>query len=304
MWSAFKYGILKLNSNLKFLIFLWILNLAFAAILTGPIYGLLKESLLHNIRGEELTLSFDYQWFTEFKYTYNEALQSLPSILIIVGVVYVLIQVFFMGGIYEILNSEARKNRFIDFFYGCVRYFFRFFKVFLISLICYGGLYYLNLIYIKYIQLVTYSTESQFIIMAANSIRYLLIAALFGIMNIIFDYVRIRIVVHQSYDTLRDLWLTFKFLIKNFWTVSSLFWFIASIGAVIFLSYALIDNFLNPTSYLTIILLIFIRQFYLIGKIWVKLLFSSCQLELYKEINSSAAEVVEVSEIEMPVKGA
>jgi uncharacterized membrane protein YesL len=140
--------------------------------------------------------------------------------------------------------------------------------------------------------------------MAANSIRYLLIAALFGIMNIIFDYVRIRIVVHQSYDTLRDLWLTFKFLIKNFWTVSSLFWFIASIGAVIFLSYALIDNFLNPTSYLTIILLIFIRQFYLIGKIWVKLLFSSCQLELYKEINSSAAEVVEVSEIEMPVKGA
>jgi hypothetical protein len=304
MWSAFKYGILKVNSNLKFLIFLWIINLAFAAILTGPIFGLLKESLFHNIRGEELTLSFDFQWFMEFKYTYNEALQSLPNILIMVGIIYVLIQVFLMGGIFEVLNSEARKNHFIDYFYGCVRYFFRFFKVFLITLVCYGGLYYLNQIYIKYIQVITYSTESQFVIMAANIIRYLLIAAIFGVLNIIFDYVRIRIVVHQSYETLKDLWLTFKFLIKNFWTVSSLFWMVACSGLVIFLLYSLIDNFFNPTSYLTIILLIFIRQFYLIGKIWVKLLFCSCQLELYKEINSSAAEAVEVSEIEMPLKGA
>lgn len=304
MWSAFKYGILKVNSNLKFLIFLWIINLAFAAILTGPIYSLLKESLFHNIRSEEMVLSFDYQWFTEFKYSYAEALQSLPNILIIVGIIYVLIQVFLMGGIYEILNSEARRNHFIDYFYGCVRYFFRFFKVFLIALICYGGLYYLNQIYIKYIQVITYSTESQWVIIAANSIRYLLIAALFGIMNIIFDYVRIRIVVHQSYDTFKDLWLTFKFLIKNFWQVSSLFWLIVAIGLVIFILYTLVDNFLNPTSYLTIILLIFIRQFYLIGKIWVKLLFSSCQLEFYKEINSAAAEAIEVSEIEMPMKGA
>jgi len=303
MWSAFKYGILKVNSNLKFLIFLWVINLAFAAILTGPIYGLLKESLFHNVKAEELTLSFDYQWFTEFRYSHNEALQSLPNILIMVSIIYVLIHVFLMGGIFEILNSQSRKNHFIDYFYGCVRYFFRFFKVFLIALACYGALYYLNQIYISYIQIITNNSESQFLVVTANVIRYLLIAALFGILNIIFDYVRIRIVVHQSYDTLKDLWLTFKFLIKNFWQVSSLFWLIVSINLVIFIAYSLIDNFFNPTGYITIILLIFIRQFYLLGRIWVKLLFSSCQLELYKEINSSIAEPVEVSEIEMPLKG-
>lgn len=303
MWNALKHGILKVNSNLKFLIFLWIMNLAFAAILTGPIYALLKESLFHNAKAEELALSFDFLWFIEFKHSYAETLQSLPNILIMVSIIYVLIQVFLMGGIYEILNSEARKNHFIDYFYGCVRYFFRFFKVFLISLACYGALFYLNQIYIKYIEVITLNIESQFIVIAVNSVRYLLIAAIFGFLNIVFDYVRIRIVVHQSYETLKDLWLTFKFLIKNFWTVSSLFWLISAIGLAIFIGYALIDNFMEPTTYFTIILLIFIRQFYLIGKIWVKLLFSSCQLELYKEINSSLTEPVEVSEIEVPLKG-
>jgi len=303
MWSAFRYGLLKVNSNLKFLIFLWIINLSFAAILTGPIYGLLKDSLFYNLKAEDLSLSFNFLWFIEFKYTYQEVLKSIPNVMIMVGIIFVLIQVFLMGGIYEIFNSDARKNHFIDYFYGCVRYFFRFFKVFLISLICYAGLYYLNVAYIQYIDVLTQNTESQLVIIIANSFRYLLIAALFGILGIIFDYVRVRIVVNQSYDTLEDLWLTFKFLIKNFWTVSSLFWFIAFIGLIIFLIYALIDNFIEPTNYFTIILIIFIRQFYLIGKIWVKLLFASCQIELYKEITSPTIEVTEVSEIDVPLKG-
>lgn len=303
MWNAFKYGLLKVNSNLKFLIFLWIINLAFAAILTGPIYGLLKEALYHNINAEDLSLSFDFLWFIEFKHNYNDVLKSIPNIMITVGIIYVLIQVFLMGGIYEIFNSDAKKNHFIDYFYGCVRYFFRFFIIFLISLICYGALYYLNAIYIQYIEIITQNTESQLVIIIANSFRYLLIAALFGILGIIFDYIRIRVVVNQSYDILNDLWLTFKFLIKNFWEVSSLFWLIAFIGLIIFLLYALIDNLLEPNNYFTIILIIIIRQLYITGKIWVKLLFASTQIELYKEITSPTVEVTEISEIDVPLKG-
>jgi hypothetical protein len=300
--NAFKSGLLKVNANLKFLILVWIINLSFAALLTGPIYILLKESLSKSVLGMQIIHSFDIQWFAELEYRFSDIIKFMPTILIMVGIIYALIQVFLVGGVLEVLNSKASKNLFIDFFYGCVRYFFRFFKVFLISLVCYAGLYYLNLVYIKYIEISSITSESQFVQILANSIRYIVIIVLFGILNIIFDYVRIRIVVNQSYRIFEDIWFTFKFIIKNFFNVSLLFLLLASIGTGIFLLYALIDTIFNPDTVLLIILLFFIRQIYIVGKIWTKLLFYSTQLELFKELTAPVIPL-EAHEINIPVKG-
>jgi hypothetical protein len=263
---------------------------------------MLKDSLTRNFWSERLVQSFDFQWFIEFEYKFHNTLKNVPIFLILVGIIFVLIQAFLAGGILEVLNSKSTKNLFIDFFYGCVRYFVRFLKVFLISIVCYAGLYYLNLIYIRYVDILTYNTESQLVVIIATTARYLLIAVLFGILNIIFDYVRIRIVVHQSYNTFEDIWLTFKFLIKNFIKVFSLFWFIAIVGLIIFLCYFFIDNIYNPTTFILIFIMFLIRQIYITGKIWVKLLFYSCQLELYREITAQVIPV-EASEINVPSKG-
>jgi hypothetical protein len=122
---------------------------------------------------------------------------------------------------------------------------------------------------------------------------------MFGILSMFFDYVRIRIVVTQSYDTLMDIWLTFKMIIKNFFKLSFLYWFVAFIGLIIFLLYFTIDNVFNPNTFLLIVLLLIIRQAYIGAKIWVKLLFYSSQLEMYKEITASIVRL-EASEINLP----
>jgi hypothetical protein len=302
LFNAFKYGLLKVNSNLKFLILLLAINLACAVVLTGPVYLLLNESLTRNMQAAKLVQSFDFQWFIEFEYKFHDSLKFIPIILILVGSAFALIQVFLTGGILEIFNSKEERNSFIDFFYGCVRYFFRFFVIFLIAVICYACLYYLNLAYIRYIDYLTYKTEAQFTIIIANSLRYIIIAFLFGSLNIIFDYTKISIVVNQSYKIFTELWMSFKFIIKNFLTVSALFWLVAAIGLSVFLTYGFIDNFLNPNTFLLVLLLFFIRQIYITGRIWVRLLFYSCQTELYREITAPIIPV-EASEIQFPMKG-
>ena len=198
--SSFKYGLAKVNSNLKFIILLLIVNISFAILLTGPVYLLLDDSLSRSLLGSSLIKSFDIQFFIELEYNNRDTIKFFPTIILLVGIIYAFIQIFLTGGIFEILNSNEKKNLFIDFFYGCVRYFYRFFIVFILSIICFGILYYLNLIYIEYINILTFKTESNTVLIMANISRYVIIAILFCFLNMVFDYVKISIVVKQSHN--------------------------------------------------------------------------------------------------------
>ena len=303
MRKAIKRGLLRVNSNLKYVVLFWGVNTVFSILLTGPIVLFLKESLQHNVQADKLTETFNYLWFLELNYQFKEIIETLPTILIMAGIIFVLVQVFLFSGIYQILSGEAEKNHFIDLFYGCVRYFYRFFKVFLISVVCYIGLYYVNIIYLNYTEILSMNSESEFLIILLNLLRYSTIIFIFGILNLIFDYFRIRIVIHQNYNVLKDLWLSFKFVIKNFWRVSTLFWFFAALGLLLSILHTQINNYFNPTSYITIFAIFIVNQIFIFTKIWTKLLFISSQIEFYRRIILASARTVKVVQVEIPLQG-
>jgi hypothetical protein len=303
MRKAIKLGLLRVNSNLKYVILFWGINTVFAILLTGPIFLFLRESLQHSVQAEKLIEGFDYLWFLELNYVFSEIIKALPTILVMAGIIFLLVQVFLSGGIYQILSGEARKNLFIDFFYGCVRYFYRFFKIFLISVICYIGLYFVNIIYLNYIDILSINSESEFLIILFNLLRYFTIIILFGTLNLIFDYVRIRIVIYQNYNVLKDLWLSFKLIVKKFWRVSILFWFFVSFGFLIFIIHTQLDNYFNPTNYIYIFIIFIMHQIYIITKIWIKIFFISSQMEFYRHLMLSSAKAIKLVQIEMPLQG-
>ena len=303
MRKAIKLGLLRVNSNLKYVMLFGMVNITFAILLTGPIFIFLKESLLHSVKAEELTEAFDYLWFVELNYTFREIIMALPSILVMAGIIFLLLQVFLIGGIYEILNGEARRNHFIDFFYGCVRYFYRFFKVFLISVVCYVGLYFINIVYLHYTEMLSVNSESQFLIILFNLFRYFIIMLLFGTLNLLFDYVRIRIVVNQNYNVLKDLWLSLKLVVKKFWRVSVLFWFFILLGIILYIIHTQLSNYFNPTNYVFIFLVFIMHQTYIITKIWIKFVLISSQMEFYRYITLSSSKPIKLVQIEMPLQG-
>ena len=303
MRKAIKRGLLRVNSNFKYIVLLWGVNTVFSILLTGPIFLFLKESLQHNVQADKLTETFNYLWFLELNFQFKEIIETLPIILVMAGIIFVLIQVFLFSGMYQILAGEVDKNQFIDFFYGCVRYFYRFFKVFLISVVCYVGLYFVNIVYLNYTDILSMNSESEFLIMLFNLIRYATIVLLFGILNLIFDYFRIRIVIHQNYNVLKDWWLSFKFVIKKFWRVSTLFWFFAALGLILSIVHTQINNYFNPTKYITIFGIFILNQIFIFTKIWMKLLFISSQIEFYRRITLASAKTVRVVQVEIPLQG-
>lgn len=287
-----------MNDRLKFLTMLWFVNVAFALVLTAPLYVMLSGTLDYSAMGDKLLKTFDYQWYIEFKSRHHDTLLKFPSVMIMVGLVYGLIQTFLAGGVLAVYNSTEKKSMFIDFFYGCVQYTVRFFKIFLIALVIYLGLYHFNAWLMQFIDTSTRDFESEQLVVAMHVARYLLLIFLFNIISLVFDYTKIKIVVDNSHKAFADVWATVKFVMRHFGNTLGLYLVISIVGWGLLLFYFFVEGTITPDSHLMIFAIFVLEQLYIVAKIWTRLLFYASQLEMFKDLRAEVILTpVEVSSV-------
>jgi hypothetical protein len=274
------------NGRLKFLVLLWVINIAFAVVLTAPILMMLSSTLDYSAIGDRLLSSFDYQWYIEFEAKHHDALLKFPSVMVVVGIIYSVIQTFLAGGLLAVFNSTEKKSMFIDFFYGCVAYFFRFFKVLLVALSCYFCLYVLNEWLVSIIDSSTRNVESEQVVIGLHMVRNALLIVSFNVINLVFDYTKVKIVVDNTHKTLLNIWDTVKFVGAHFGNTFGLYLVISIAGWTLLILYFLVEGTLVPNSFVKIFLVFLLEQIYIIAKIWIRMVFYGSQLVLYKDIRA------------------
>ena len=285
--DAIRTGLKKVNSNLHFIGLLWVLNIAFAMILSMTLFRLLNADLSGSLTGDSLLQGFEYRWYQEFFFKYRTTLEMFTNTLTIVGSIFILIQSFLLGGILTVLNSGERKTLFIDFFYGGVRYFYRFFKVLLLSMVFYVGLFFINRWGTAATENLLGASESEALRISVIVLRYVLLALIFFFLNIIFDYTKIRIVVHEETKILREWWRAVKFTVSHPGPTIGLFVLLFLLGAGIFGIYYFSEDIFQPLSSYGMIFLVFVlHQIYIAARLWLRMMFYASQLALWKEINA------------------
>ncbi len=288
--NAIRAGLRKVNNNLHFIGLLWILNIAFAMILSMTLYRLLNADLSGSLIGDSLLQAFDYRWYQEFFFKYQTTLEMFTNTLIIVGSIYILIQTFLLGGLLSVLYSSERKTLFIDFFYGGVRYFYRFFKILLLAMLFYVGLFFVNRWGTAATENLLGASESEALRISVIAVRYILLALIFFFLNIIFDYTKISVVVREEGKILKEWWRAVKFTVSHAGTTVGLFVLLFILGVGIFGLYYLLENIFQPVSSYGMIFLVFVlHQIYIGARIWLRMMFYASQLALWKEIH---AEVI------------
>jgi hypothetical protein len=288
--EAIRAGLKKVNNNLHFIGLLWIVNIAFAMILSMTLYRLLNADLSGSLVGDSLLQGFEFRWYQEFFFKYETTLEMFTHTLTIVGSIFILIQTFLLGGILTVLNSAERKTLFIDFFYGGVQYFYRFFKILLLSMLFYLGLFFINRWGTAATENLLGASESEALRISVIVIRYILLALIFFCLNIVFDYTKIRVVVHQETKILREWWRAVKFTVSHAGSTIGLFVLLFLLGAGIFgVYYSFEDIFLPISSYGMIFLVFMLHQIYIGARLWLRMMFYASQLALWKEIH---AEVI------------
>ena len=325
IFKAFSTGIKRVNKNKKMWFFLLVVNILIALVLTFPLYSALKTSIGDSLMGERLTKGFDYRWYDDFRYRFQDSdfityisptivgsgaffsnveslamgrfLQYSPTIVTLI-IVYILLNIIFAGGILGVFHSPEEKFTIKRFFSFGGNYFNRFLRLFIISWVFYGILYFVLVpnVY-KIVNSVSQTAFSERVPMVIGLIFAVVMFFLLFLVNMIFDYAKIRTVVGDSRSMLKETGRAIAFVFRNFGRTMGLYYFIGLLGIVFMVIYGVVEPQISQITPLLVLLAFVWQQVYMLGRIWVRLTFFSSQLNLFiglqaeKKVTEPAASV-------------
>jgi hypothetical protein len=283
--EVLQQGIKAVLRNKKFIILFWGTNAVFAFILSMPIFHVLLDNLQYSLISPKLAVKFDFMWFEQFKFIYRSNLNEIPTMIYGLLGIYVLMQTFYLGGLISVFNFP-KKDHIVDFFYGGVRYWFRFTKVLLVSLIFFAIAFKINDYLGDLITLIFKDTENVFADFIFRSLRYVLLIFFIGLITIISDYSKVAIAVREKRKVIKEILNTMMFIKRNFYKVFTIFLIVAVLGAVGAVIYNLIGMAIPRTPYHFLILTFILQQMLIIFRLLIRMLFYSTEVILFKDLSA------------------
>lgn len=280
--------------NTKLVFLMWALNAASSIVLTVPIYNLLLVNISNSNISDRLTENFDYFWFLQFRNLYEIQLDQIPITIYAVVVIYTIIQTFFLAGLVAIFNTPS-KNHLVDFFYGGVKYFYRFFKVLFYSVILFVIIFFIYDQLGDYITNLYKDSENEMMEFILKSLRYVLLIFLIGCVTMISDYTKVSLAINDRLKVHKEIYPVLLFLKNNFSKVFFLFLIVAIVGAIGVLIYNIIGKFIPRMPAYFLVLSFVLQQLLIIFRLLIRMFFCSTEVIIYKDLIAEevSAEVIQ-----------
>jgi hypothetical protein len=301
-------GFANTRKAARMILLILIINLAFSLILALPLYHSLKDSFGDSLVGERMTKGFDYLWWEEFRdeakgleKTFTPSIigkgailnnlegllmmrfLDLPSIILIMGLLYIILHSFLAGGILSIFNKEEVKFSMEEFFRGAGSHFFRFFLLMLLS-----WFFFILFPFVSFgilgsiLENVRENAFSEVIPFYLGLIFNAVVLFLFLFIQMIFDYGRIQIVLEESRNVLKAAFRAFGFFFRHPGSTLGLFYLLFFVQVVVTLLYILIQGFIPQSHFWGVWVAFLFQQVFIFSLIWVRCWLYSSQMELYR----------------------
>jgi hypothetical protein len=303
--KAWREGIRRVNRAPAILAGMWavtvLVSLPFAIALRGSI----EQHLGSSLAADSAADGVNYGWWQEFSAQatglgvtfkptiigFGAVLDNLsafldneprPSVILGVAAAYVVLWIFFAGGIID-RYARDRATRADGFFAACGVFFFRFIRLSIVMAIVYGFLFLVvhpwlfRQVYPWIIRDVTVERTAFF----ARVALYVLFGLVMAVCNVIFDYTKVRAVVEDRRSMLGAMTAALTFVRRHAAAVASLYLadcalFLLALGA-----YAAVAPGAGRAG-LTIWIGFAIGQAYVLARLWVKLTFWASEVALFQ----------------------
>jgi len=275
--KRFILGFNTANEKSRMVIYLWLINFLFSLMIVTPFYFLISKEFSRSLMGDSLAKGFDFMWFGDIAYKYQDISAALVGWFLVPGIIFLLLYTFLNGGIVGRIVAHREKINIRNFYADCGKYFFRLFRVFLISLIGYAVV--VGVIYkiiSSLFKLWTKNASTEWPLIISSNLKFLIFILLFSAIRMFFDYVKIRLVVEDSKSAIKATILTFSFIGKRFFKAWFLYLFVGIIGLLFALIYIGISRVLPYSGFFIVILFIW-QQIYILTRMWIKILFFSTE---------------------------
>ncbi len=277
-----KGGISLVRKNKKFIILLWGTNITLSLVLTIPIFSVLLDNLQHSLLSDKLAVNFNYMWYLQFRHLYQSLFDKLPILFYSVVGVNLFIQTFYTGGLLSVFNNP-NKNHISDFFYGGVKYWYRFMKVAIISLLLFIAIFEIDNIFADWNAWFLEDLNSISLDLTVRSIRYIFLLLLIAALTIITDYVEVYLVLRDQTKVRKGFVEAFKFIRRKVFLIFSVFMIVSVIGALGAIFYNVIVIYVPASPFYFLILTFILQQLLIIFRLTITMLFKATEVYLYKD---------------------
>ena len=304
--SAWLEGMRRVNRAPAILAGVWALTLLVSLPLALALREMLAQHLGSSLAAATAASGTNYEWMQEFSdqatglgvtfkptiLGFGAVLDNLSAFLddttrplVIVGVAsaYIVLWLFFAGGILD-RYARDRPTRTPAFFSASGVFFFRFARLAVVQWLVYAFLFgWVH--HWLFGRLFTSITRDMTVERTAFLVRvglYVVFGVVLAGCNLVFDYTKVRAVVEDRRSMLGSVVAAIRFIGRNYGAAVTLYLmnfalFLAAVG-----TYAAIAPGAGGTG-LTMWMGFAIGQFYVIARLWVKLVFWASEVALFQE---------------------
>ncbi|HUQ51577.1 MAG TPA: hypothetical protein VM692_05110, partial [Gammaproteobacteria bacterium] len=303
--SALADGIRDVGRAPIILLCVYVVTLFTALPFTALMRGSIASHLGNSLAADEAARGFNYRWLIEYQSQAGELGRTLrttvigfaavldnlsalidnetrPASIVWIGAAYLLLWLYLTGGIID-RYARNRPTRSHEFFTACGVYFVRFLR--LAPLI--AAAYFVLFAYVHpFLFNGVYSTLTRDVTAERTAFFYrLALYALFGVMliavNVTFDYAKVRAVVEDRRSMIGAVLAGVRFIRRNLPTVVSLYVINGLMVLVVLFVYAVVAPGIGGTAP-RLWLGFLVSQIYLLGRLWVRLVFFASETSLFQ----------------------
>ena len=263
---------------------LWTLNILFSLFAVTPFFFLMMKHMSHSFSAEHTLQKLDIFWLADFIYRYMNVAPAVLGSAVLAAVLYLLLSVFLNGGIIGCLNRQESKTTLAEFFHDSGLYFWRFFRLFLLSIpvyLIFMGIFYPLLK--AFLEIFRRRAPTEWPAMIVSNLRFIILVLLLTVVAMFFDYVKIGLVTGVRKKVLKETWLTLKFMRRRFFKAWGLYLLAGLVFVALTFFYLEIARLLPKNRPLLVLLVFLWQQFYVLCRQWSKVLFFASELEFVRQ---------------------
>lgn len=281
--KSYGNGVREATIRPKMVLLLWFFNFLFGIFILYLLYNRLAEALSHSAISEGMVSKVNYHFVFEFLTYHGQAWATIRSAALILVCVYILFSIFLFGGILYSL-VETQKPSFLQrFFQGCGKFFGRFFRLFIYSLILWFAVLVIMLILYKVGSALTGRGVNEQLVYYVFLVEVAVGLFFIFLINMIQDYARIRIVTEDSPYVFRSLFQSIGFVFKRLGGTLVLYYLLVLTGVVIAVVYWGLRSVIPFSSGAAILITFLVYQLFIASHAWLKVAFQAGQLSYYTD---------------------
>lgn len=288
MFISFYKGLLHSLQQWRMAVLMLITSLLLTVPLVLPIFWMIFDTTRATAVAERMMADqIDLLWLIDLVngrisgYSIESTTVSLLLGLLVTGVIYSLLHTLLTGGMISVLVANDRHFRMWDFWAGAGLYFWRFFRLMIISRLLQGLCLVGLILWMRRLgQFDEVATAyTQFI--RHKWATVVVVILLLTFLSMVFDYARIRTVSHNATGMIRETWRAFTFTIHRIFSTSTLYFLVGVIGLALFAALVWSRGQIGQTGMGRVLAAFVVGQIALGVRFWHRIWFHAAQIEFY-----------------------